>query len=970
MRAVNTILAGLMLYCLPCAAQFYVAGSDKGSLKWRSIRTLGWEVIYPEGCDSLAREYARTLEEFRPLVGAGTPYMPNSEYRRPMPVILHSRSAISNGMVSWSPRRMELYTTPSSCPLESSPWMKLLAIHESRHVTQMQFAAARPFRALNVLSGELWAGAASALYCGPAFLEGDAVACETALSPGGRGRSAEFLEYWKACNLEGQKRSWWQWRYGSTFHYTPDYYRAGYVMMGGMKAVFNDSLFVQRYYERIAKQGLPLFNLQKTIREGSGLSLKKAMEKIDSALSDTWQVQANSNLPFTVSKPICEISGSYVSYSEPCVTPFGVFAVRRSLDRPSSLVLIPTEGDAPQKRICAFAGNTGRMSYSPSAGRLFWSEVIPDLRWEQESFSELRFCDLKGRKRTLVGGRRLYNPAASTLGNELAAVEYLGNGEERVVVFDASDGRELRGWKVPAGLQVCELAWTGSTLHAIVLSEEGMGIRLLPSFSVELRECHVMLGSLNSFEDCLTFCSDRNGTSEIYEFRPTDGRLRKLTSSKTASKAGTLTPKGLLFLSTGTQGTIPHFSKREELRFSEEDWNERYRWEWAEKLSGRESPPSGEVNISSPEPYSKWKHLLNVHSWIPVYVNADDIATASLENITQTAWLGATAFFQNHLGTFYGSAAAKLMQNVLPSDKDKPWGSAMAKLCYRGFFPVLEAELHVGESYSRHSWLTSLEDGRTGSEHTDTGRPFVSSRFRAYVPLNFSSGGWIRGLVGSLSWSLSNDIINTSVVSSDPVFDIVRKGRQVISNSATASVRWYSMRPVAHSCIYPRLGAGIEGGVRIYPGLDGVHEPVSYIHSYAYLPGLGRSQGLRLSLKLQHQSGESLLHDSVAVSDPYGLGLPFRGHLRADYAIPFAALDCDLLCPVAYIRNLEATLHCDLTSCWGEGLARNFARAGADLAVRLANLAWIPYDTRVGVSWDHSLASGKNVFSLLFTIDM
>ena len=73
---------------------------------------------------------------------------------------------------------------------------------------------------------------------------------------------------------------------------------------------------------------------------------------------------------------------------------------------------------------------------------------------------------------------------------------------------------------------------------------------------------------------------------------------------------------------------------------------------------------------------------------------------------------------------------------------------------------------------------------------------------------------------------------------------------------------------------------------------------------------------------------------------------------------------------MAYIRNLEATLHCDLTSCWGEGLARNFARAGADLAVRLANLAWIPYDTRVGVSWDHSLASGKNVFSLLFTIDM
>ena len=46
-------------------AQFYVTGDDPGKLKWRFIETDNFKVIYPAGCDSLARKYAFELEKYK-----------------------------------------------------------------------------------------------------------------------------------------------------------------------------------------------------------------------------------------------------------------------------------------------------------------------------------------------------------------------------------------------------------------------------------------------------------------------------------------------------------------------------------------------------------------------------------------------------------------------------------------------------------------------------------------------------------------------------------------------------------------------------------------------------------------------------------------------------------------------------------------------------------------------------------------
>ncbi|MBR1577255.1 MAG: hypothetical protein IJ653_01540, partial [Bacteroidales bacterium] len=175
-KRVSWLLLALLLGCAaPASAQFYTMGEDPGGLRWNNVETPSYRVIYPRGLDSLGRAYATALERWAGPVAGSIGIRPNAAYANKMPVVLHTRTVLANGQVTWTPRRLELLTVPEAFAPEPTPWITQLAVHESRHVAQMQAGAARPFRWLGVLTGQLGAGALAAVYGGPAFLEGDAV---------------------------------------------------------------------------------------------------------------------------------------------------------------------------------------------------------------------------------------------------------------------------------------------------------------------------------------------------------------------------------------------------------------------------------------------------------------------------------------------------------------------------------------------------------------------------------------------------------------------------------------------------------------------------------------------------------------------------------------------------------------------------------------------------------------------------
>ena len=50
---------------VPASAQFTASGTEPAKIKWQTFNSANYQLIYPEGLDSLARLYAKSLERFR-----------------------------------------------------------------------------------------------------------------------------------------------------------------------------------------------------------------------------------------------------------------------------------------------------------------------------------------------------------------------------------------------------------------------------------------------------------------------------------------------------------------------------------------------------------------------------------------------------------------------------------------------------------------------------------------------------------------------------------------------------------------------------------------------------------------------------------------------------------------------------------------------------------------------------------------
>lgn len=222
------ILAALLLIFLFPAGlrgQYYTLGNDPARARWKTIASEHYRIIYPEETDSIARLYLYTLEKVRPAVMSQLKIDP-----RPVPVILHPYTTLSNGVVTWAPKRMDLFSSPDPYGSSPDPWITHLSIHESRHVGQVEHYTKGIYRVFYYLLGEQVTGLGLGLFSDTYAMEGDAVIAETQLTSSGRGRNADFLKYLRVMYLNGDFRNWDRMLFGSFRYYTPDNYVFGYAL--------------------------------------------------------------------------------------------------------------------------------------------------------------------------------------------------------------------------------------------------------------------------------------------------------------------------------------------------------------------------------------------------------------------------------------------------------------------------------------------------------------------------------------------------------------------------------------------------------------------------------------------------------------------------------------------------------------------------------------------------------------------
>lgn len=951
-----------LLLPLSGAAQFYSDGTDAGRTRWSSITTDDYQVIYPRGLDSLARVYAVSLERAKGPVGAGIGYSPNHFYRKPLPVVLHTSSALSNGSVTWTPRRMELFTGPEAYAPDPIPWEMQLAIHESRHAAQMQLGREKCFGWANVLFGEITPGLLCSLYGGPHWLEGDAVVAETSLTNSGRGRTADFLEYYRTSFAEGQLRNWPQWRYGSLKRYTPDWYKIGYLTNAGIRTMYDVPDFTERVYQRIPQhRGFSFFNFKRSVKEISGMSFYDTWDVIADSLKTIWDAEAAARAPYTDAEQVTSIGSYYTGYSSPVMAGGRLYAVRSGLARATQIASVEQDGSVSSARHFGSSASAIRAS---SNGMMYWSEYRSDPRWEMRSTSVIMCSDGRTR-RPLVKGGRFYNPAPSPDGSMLSATEYPEEGGSNLVVFNAENGSTTSSLHAPDGWQIIESAWTeDGDLYFSALTEDGIGIWTADGLVKVLAPQPVKIKQLGSHGNRLVFVSDMGGSNEIYSLDPDEGELRQLTSSRVGASDWCFSGDTLYFTQPGVDGRMLYRTVAHE--GGSVCWEDVHEYPMAEELSANDPGnllwSSDSVRVSDPEPYSKFAHLVHFHSWTPFFLAIDDISSISVETVTNNVNVGATAFFQNPLGTADGYAGVKLL------DSNFGWDPSLnLRFRYLGWYPVIEANATV---YTReamaNSYTYDANENKMTVEQAGNGVSLASMSLLTYVPLSVTSGGITRGVVPQLSLSMStNSLDRIQFLGTNPMIITPDSFRPV--HKMTASVRGYVIGSRPSSCYYPKFGIGMEAGWSGRPFMMDLYCSDAYVFAYGYLPGLFPTHGIRLSAKTQFRLNDGMLCEpciNVLPRGVYSRQLLTRlstyntsSLFTFDYALPFASIDWGGISGVAFVRNLELKPFVDYMICSKPSGKATLMSVGTDFNVVLGNILKVPYPARVGVNFAYNTGS-------------
>lgn len=936
--------------------QFYSLGSDPGSAKWQQIETADFRIIYPREIDSLAQKYAKLMESANPWV-----QRPLKVKAKPIDVVLHPYSAISNGVVTWAPKRVEFMTRPLATGGYSQSWEKQLVVHEIRHIAQISKFEQGAFKPLSWIIGQQAQGLGVGLYIDKWALEGDAVVSETELSSSGRGRDPEHLIYFKASFLDGEFRSWREWKLGSGRKYSPDIYSLGYLVNSYIRLSSGNYYYMGDLMEYLVRHFYNPSGARKAYRHSTGKSIPSHFDGIKKMFGTQWAIQDSLKRPFTHYTNISKIGKDYATYkSVVAVSADSIYAIKWDMDDPSKLVLLDSGGI--EKRI-SYVGNMSS-SLSLSKGKLYWTEYIYSTRWEQESYSVLRCYDVKkDRFSTLTHRTSYYNPSASPSGDTIAVAEYSTEGRTRLVFLDSENHMPVASFAAPEDGQIKESVFLGDKVYATVITDKGMGLFSLDlksrQWTKEISEHGCTMNRLNGNGDEIYFESDLNGTNNIYCYTPKINFLQRLTNARFGAFLPYLERrKGTICYSDyDKSGYRVVRASLDSLLWKPETFSKPYKDMVADMLSRQSGYSIDTVDVSNKadypsRPYRKGEHYLRIHSWAPFYYNVDKIKSKSYESLYDVVTPGVTIYSQNTLSTATAMFAY--------SYKDG-FQSGHMKINYCGIYPVIEISADYNERDRREIRLIRDNFFRKFQLITPVpNSPYLETSLFVYVPLNLSSGGWNRGLIPKFLCKFSNDS-----------FYSIFTGRYRDYQYVAVGLQYYDMLNISKRDLFPKWGFGVNLQLNSVPFSEENFGSLVYSSIYGYLPGILANHGVKLSFTYQKQylNGKNYLLNNLATS-PRGYeqlyGKRFVS-LGADYALPIYLGDTKVT-SLLYLKRLQLIPFVDWAFNWGMTVNTSMLSAGADALVDF-NILNISLPLSAGVRYARTMEH-RNFIQFLFKFPM
>ncbi|NVN94181.1 MAG: hypothetical protein HXX18_02735 [Bacteroidetes bacterium] len=804
------------LFSCTINAQFYDAGQDPASVKWQQINTPHFQLIFPNDFTVQANYIANYLE-------FAYDYNTISLSRKPvkLPIVLHNQTVVSNGFVTWSPKRSEWFTCPPQ-DMYAQPWLEQLAIHEYRHAVQVSQMYRGITNVLRIPFGEIATGSVAGVYLPRWFLEGDAVVMETALSNSGRGRLPGFNQDLKAQLIEKGKYNYNKAIFGSYKDYTPDPYTLGYHLVGYSRYKYGADVW-DKTLKNVARNPYMVVPFAQGLKKASGKTTNGIYKESLSFFDSVWSNEIHHKVSNNFQTHTIRKNKNYTNYRFPnYINDSEFIALKYGMDDIPQFVKIDKLGK--ESRVFT-QGNDFQQTLSFSMDVIAWAEEVPGLRWDHQSYAEIKTYNIATKQyKSLTHKTRYFAPCISHDATKIAAVEVDLSNNYYLVILDANTGKLLNKAASPQNAFLSTPSWSDDDQRIIMIAtlidgtafaeyhQDNGKIHFKNAFT------HCEISGAAYFKDYVIYNDTYGGVDNIYAMDTVSMKIYSITSSTYGATDPCVSYDGnrLAYANYTADGyDIVSIALQAEL-WKPLEMKDTMRFNLANELARQEKAVidfhATDVKQYEVKNYRKLSHLFNFHSWAPLSIDANN----------QSAAPGVSIMSHNLLSTSFLTAGYE----YLSAEKT---GKYYLDYTYKGLFPIIDASIDyrqrkgtlIKQDHSRHPFTFGETNLKLGLK----------------IPLQLATGKYYTRLQPSVNTTLT-DISHDATTP-----DIFTKG---IINTIDYRIYGYHVLKTSAKDLYPKWGQTLELNFRHSP--FGIRDfgNIGSIEAYLYFPSVIKHHGFKL----------------------------------------------------------------------------------------------------------------------------
>lgn len=834
-------------------AQYFQTGQDPASIKWRQINTKNFQLIYPDYYELQAQKLANIMEKVYTYKSNSIQFKPKK-----ISIILHTQTVQSNGLVAWAPKRSEFYTTPHQA-IYPQDWLEQLALHEFRHVVQIDKVNSEIPKIIKILLGEQGTAGIFGLYIPWWFIEGDAVVTETALSNFGRGRYPSFLMEHKAQVVEKGKYKYDKAYNGSIKDYVPDHYQLGYYLVGASREKYGADLWDTVLY-RVGRKPLSLRPFNKALKSETGLNKVKLYNSIFEDFEKTW-LEEDLIYQFQFAKQLSKTRKTYTNYNyNHWLNDSTIVAYKTSLNKTASFVLIDYKGK--EKNIFK-PGRIFDESANSRGDWLVWSEQKSDLRWSHSGVSLIRLRNIiTSKKYTIKPKFKAFAPAISPSFEEVIVVETDFSSNYYLSVYNINNGQLIHRIQTKNNNYLFSPEWINDDeVVAVVLVNEG---KRLARFNLNSGKMEFLtnrdlgeIKNLNVQNEHIFFISSYSGKNSLYDFNLSNNTIQQIYEPRFGAAYPAISPNGhkMIFSDYTADGFrilqtpyVPDNSiPLENIKA--------YKYKLADDLAAQESgvidfSKIDTVNYDSKR-YRKTTHLFNFHSWAPLSLNVDSYEFTP----------GISFMSQNKLSTAITTLGYEW-------DYTEKTGKFFGKYSFKGWYPIFDLEINHGKRASEYRNIQEItnRNGEVISADTTMQRFTWKQTYASIgsrIPFNLSRGKYYR-------------LFQPEVIYDYTIYghDESTPHQFYEGDFQSFSYRLYYQQSLRQSLqdVYPNFGFIFEGNYYHTPTGQTDLGSMEMAQSYLFLPGFMANHGMRFYAGYQEKQPGETYGFSDVIRYPRGWG--------------------------------------------------------------------------------------------------